>query len=309
MAVGDSLLRDREFEKIEEAVKNTAKKDISRQVFYLSETPLVQVLTQAKTLPFLSSFQMFRVRDLASVKKDSLESLSLYAETPADCTILFFEAEMLEKAHPLNNWISKNGKVISLAEESSGVAQILLKQKFKKAGKTISTTAIDRLTTKIPEAPSMLESIAEQLINYSGVSAQITDEMVEQFEEDQRTVSNFALLNALSENKMAEAIHILHALIRQGEDAYSLIGFLHWHIRRLWKAKTMLMEGQPEAVILKTCGIYFKQAPFFMRSVRQAKLEKLEQMIEELFQMDWKLKTGRVGETLPLEMWVANYVS
>lgn len=307
LAVGDSLLRDREFEKIENLIQKSIKGDISHQLFYLSEIPLVQVLTQAKTLPFLTAFQIFRIRDLSAFKKDSLELLSNYAERPSNSTVLFFEADALEKTHSLNGWMGKNGNIIALTDEAAVAGQQLLKQKFSKAGKSIAPSALERLASKIPDAPAMLESIADQLINYSGASGQITEEMVEKFEEDQRTVSNFSLLNALSENRTAEAVKILHALIRQGEDAYSLIGFLHWHMRRLWKAKTMFLEGQPEAIILKTCGIYFKQAPFFMKSVRQSRLEKLEQMIEELFQMDWKLKTGRGGETLPLELWVADY--
>ena len=64
-----------------------------------------------------------------------------------------------------------------------------------------------------------------------------------------------------------------------------------------------------QGTVLKKCHISSKQAPFFIRQLKLFSRSELEQAIENLFRLDWEMKTGRVDGPMGMEAWVVNATS
>ncbi|MBI3313201.1 MAG: DNA polymerase III subunit delta [Candidatus Omnitrophica bacterium] len=309
--VGDPFLAEEKFQNSLGEIRKKIAGEIPVQTFRLFETPLESILTEARTLPFLAPAQIFRIKDAERLKKGDLEILGEYLTRPSQTTFIFFEAQTLEKKGGLADLIGSAGAVCYLDEDQKQASGLrLIQEKLKMFDKTITPAARQELMGRMGDTPVLLDSVLEQLIQYAGSEKEITEDMVESFAEKTQTPDGFQLINALAGQNKPEALRVLKELLaKNDEDVISLLGLLHWQLRRFWLGRTLLEEGTSENVLLKRCGIYPKQAPFFMRQIRRFSLKGLERAVEGLFQMDWKLKTGRTEGPAALEAWVCEITS
>lgn len=307
LLAGDSFLTQTQFETLSaEIAKSFSGEVLSRRVF-LSETPLDTILKEARTLPFLVSAQIFRLQNAEVLKEKQLEPLAAYLAHPSETAFLIFESADLEKDSALVETLLKKGKVFWLeAADKKNAGLRFVREKAREAGKTLGPEALSKLEELAGTAPVFLETFINQLILYSGAEKEITPEMIAAFGEDWQETDVFKFIEALGAKRLQESIYLLKRVIKENEDGdlLSLVGLLHWQIRRLWQAKMLLEEGMPQSMVEKKCRISPKQAPFIMRQLKAYSLSKLEKVLEGLFQLDWAIKTGRAEDESGLEKWV-----
>lgn len=304
--VGEPFLTDRQVRSLIDTITKQASGEVPLQSYRLSETSLGHVLAEARTLPFLAASQIFRIRDTGKMLKDDLQLFADYLENPPESTCLIFEAEEMSRKEPLFTLISEKGKVeIFAAQQNRNAGARLIEEKMRLFGKRIQPQARRRLEESAGDAPSFLDSILNQILTYAGDQEEITEAMVEQFEEKWVEINAFQLTDALGAKKTDRALYLLRELLGEsGGDAVGLIGLLHWQFRRLWLGRLEMDQGAGTDVIQKRVRLSPKQAPFFLRQVRTYERPRIERAIEGLFQIDWALKSGRVQGEDALERWV-----
>lgn len=276
--------------------------------YRLTETSLEQILKDARALPFLASAQIFVLQNVDALKPPKVEMAVQYFQNPAPFSLLILEADALEKNHPLLEMAKKQGRVFYFDDkEKRSSSSRLIREMLKREGKTISHQAAAMLEQHMGEVPALLDSVLKQLVNFSGEKKEITETMVELFEEKWQEVNVFRFSEAVIAGNLDTALGLLRNLLEQNEgDTIALIGLLHWQIRRAWLGRSLMEEGQPEVILLKKCKVSPKQAPFFMRQLRTLSSQRLEHLLEGLFYLDWKVKTGELQGEPALEAWVIN---
>lgn len=305
LLVGDPFLVENKFREIVEDKKKTFKSELHLATYRLSETSLEAVLAEARGLPFLANFQIFRIKDIEKVREKDLGPLEAYLEKPFESTLLIFESVSLGQDHALTKLLSKKGKVLRFEEGSlKGNIASFARIKLKQFGKTASPDAFRKLEEQFAEAPIYLDSVLEQLITYSGEKKEIDESMVEAFQENWKKPDAFALTDAIANRRTGEAISLLKDLLEEESDIMGLVGLLHWQIRRFWQAKVLQEEGKPESEVLRRSKVYGYQTEKFTQALRAFTRKKLERALEDLFQLDWGLKTGRIEGIPALENWV-----
>ena len=277
----------------------------------LSDVPFGRVLSDARTLPFLCSAQVFRIRDIERIKKEDVEELELYSQKPTAGTYLIFETPETEKKMPVVDFLRKIAEVHLLEDSGKGAASAaLIQRKLKAAGKAMTPEAKERIRESMGDEPGLLESALNQMVSYAGEAKDITGEMVEAFEEKISHADGFDLANAIASKRPGRALELLKELSRENEqDMIWLIGLLHWQLRRLWIAKMLMEEGSPEAIIVKKCSVSPRMAGYFMKEVKRFRRPDIERAIDGLFFLDWKLKTGLLEGPAGLEAWVVELTS
>ncbi len=307
LIVGDSFLASERFKALASEYEKKSPGGFSSQAFYLKETPLKSVLSQARTLPFGVSRQLFRVLEAGQLKKDDVETLEAYAAHPAPSTDLIFFAEDLDAKSALLAFFQNTGEVIRIEEgQKLSASSRLIKERLQQAGKTMRPEAIRRVEDKAGEYPAFVDSLLTQLISYAGDAAEISLEMLEQFEENLSSVDIYKLMDAISAGKLQESLTLFNRYLEENEKEFlSFMGLLHWQFRRLWQASVLLEEGASESAVLKKCKVYNpNQSRMFLQQVRAFSRARLEKGIEGLFQLDWALKSGRAEERSGFERWL-----
>jgi DNA polymerase III subunit delta len=306
LIVGDSFIAEERVKTLLADVRSKVKGEVFVQSYKLPDTPLEQIFSAARTLPFLAEFQVLRLQEVQNFKEKKSEAIADYLANPSATTLLVFEAWELAKDHALAALIAKIGQVVFLeSAEKRSMGSRFVKEKFRAAGKTLGPGVLERLEDQAADAPAFIDSVIDQMILYSGDQNTVTEDMLDQFEENHKEPNIFALTDAIAGRKVKDAIICLKQILTQDEkEIIPLVGLLHWQIRRFWQAKALMEEGVPQSVIMKKCKIYPKQAPFFWRQLQQLSRKKLEQALEGLFDLDWALKSGRSEGAVDLEKWV-----
>ena len=312
LLAGDTYLAEKKFGAHVTQIQSEIKGQIASQTFYLSQTPLETVLSAARNLPFFAAAQVFRVKEAGQTKEKQLEMLAAYLEHPSKETFLVFEAEMLAKDNPLAKLAAQKGQVWFPEDaEKKSAASRLIREKLRLSGKSLDSEALQRLEEETGDAPALLDSLLEQLILRAGDQKEITFEMFEAFRENWKEVDVFSLTDAVAAKNTGRALLLLRRLMEAADqEPFALVGILHWQIRRLWLARVLLDEGEPESVVLQKCKIFSPgKGGAFLHQARSFSRRQIEQALEGLFRLDWKLKTGQVEGEAALESWVVEAAS
>ena len=91
LVVGDSFLVDEQVKVISSQIEKGITDGVARQSFYLSDTGIEEIMTQAMTMPFLVGAQIFRIYEADKLKKQDVDTLSHYLETASKKTYLIFQ--------------------------------------------------------------------------------------------------------------------------------------------------------------------------------------------------------------------------
>lgn len=311
VSLGDSFFAEERFRKFAEEVQKSIPGETSLRSYNISETPLDQILMEARSLPFLIEHQIFRVREAQLIKNKSLGTFESLLKSESLHAAFFFEAAALPKDHELRSLAASYGKLLETTEaelESAGSKWV--QARLRAASKTMDPPALSALLDRMGDQPSMLESVVDQMINYVGSESRIGLEVVEHFSERWQELDSFQLVNAIVAKDAGKTVILMRRLVDEtGQEPQALIGILHWMLRRYWKAAVLLDRGLSQDAVFRSCKISPRSAPYFLKQLRTFSRAQWEKAIEGLFDLDWKLKTGRAEELPGLESWLIRTTS
>jgi len=117
-----------------------------------------------------------------------------------------------------------------------------------------------------------------------------------------RTV--FELTEAVAQRNVTLALKVLIQMLSHGEDSARIISLLAWQIKRLWRAKQLLQQGENEQKVASELQIIPFFAKRFFEQVKRYSVEDLAKNHELLLETDVKTKTSSMNTQLLLELLV-----
>lgn len=302
---GDAFLRTEKIKTLSAEFEKQAGGSVAHQTFDLQEGSFEEVLVAARTLPFFSLGQIFRVQNAESLKETDLEVLASYLENPLPQTLLILESDDLKGAAELQKLAKAKGQLIALAKaEARGAGVTFIQQKLAQYKKTMTPGAKARVLAMCGDAVMFLNTMIERLAQFAAEQTEIDESMVLRFEENWAEMDVFKLTNAVVDRDPGRALKVFRELTGIYEaDVYSLVGILHWQLRQLWQAAMLLKSGVAEREICSK----LKMSSGRIAVLRRFPLERLEAAVEDLYQFDKKSKTGQVDGVAGMESWLLQY--
>jgi DNA polymerase III delta subunit len=87
---------------------------------------------------------------------------------------------------------------------------------------------------------------------------------------------------------------------------YTVVGAFAFHFRRMFKAKVMLEEGMRPADIVPRLRIWSNKDSFFLQ-LRRMPLKKIGDILQQLADIDYAIKTGRTKTQVAIEQLVLKF--
>ena len=204
---------------------------------------LSSLITQASTPSLLGGAQVFWISEIDRLKKLDWAPFEDYCAKPERTSYFVFEARELPKTHPLLALVKRLGQHIHFDEEAQEeIGKQALKEKLKRAGKTLTPSAWNVLEEKLSGSLVLMDRALDQLILYSEGAA-VDEAQVEKAVGEFLQYDPFDLTNALLRQEHAKALAIFHSFYELSGDLTSTVGLIHWQLKRLWRSGTMLEEG------------------------------------------------------------------
>lgn len=276
---GDSFLRKRELEKM---TRETFGENPEVHLYYPHDFDPLKFIAEAQSFPFFSAAKVLVVKDAekitVKVKEVILPAFPLIPSVSA----VVFESEEISEKDPVYQWVKENGAVVRCSEAPEDFSVRFLREKKR----TISRDALELLLERTAGNIRLLQEALEKL-SLLASDAPINAEQVLKLSNEGQRFNAFDLVNSFARGERREALKILAYLLEE-EDAEpaEIIGAMNWHLKKKWQARSRQGAGE---------------------RIPEGTGRRLRDAVEELFQLDRAIKTGRVEARKGMETFLIRF--
>jgi len=301
----DSLSLEKEKDKI---IKDNKFKDASISIYDMEEEPLQNALEDLDTYSFLSSQKIIIIKNIEFLKyednKKDLDHLFKYIDNPNPDNLLIIEAKKLNNTTKVAKDLKKKCEYIAVEVDSKKYIKNELK------GYEIDQKTIEYLDEYCLGDITKIYNECQKLKNYKIDDKSITiddiKELVVKKLGDSKDIT-FAFSRALAMKDKREALKKYKELLSYDIEPLSIIGLLASQIRIIYQVKLLEKRNLRDREI---ANILEEKSDYRITKTRELTRlyseEELLRLMQELSDMDLKLKTNDVDGKSLLEFFIIN---
>ena len=282
------------------------------------DPPLPQLIGLLETAPFIGDKNVVLIRQsliaaAARKEKDGDEAadggkgsappgeerfLTLLANMPAYGLLILLTGKA-DKRRKIYKTIEKYGMVVEAPSLKGKELRIWLTGRLNELRLKLAPDATEYLLAAVSLMPQVsldfIENELEKARLYQGGQGVITLAGLQQTLSAAPEISVFAMLEALSQKHLAEALQLLAAQLTAGEHPVKLLALLARQVRQLWQTRELSAQGYGSREVAE----YFKVPPFIgeklLKQSRSFSEAALKQALLTLADTDRDLKSGRAS--------------
>jgi DNA polymerase-3 subunit delta len=242
-----------------------------------------------------------------------VKQLSAYLENSAPFSVLVFEASALDQRMRLTKMFAEKTVVVTVAlsddpAERAKLAAPLALEMARDLGVELEQDAADELAEILNGELACIRTELEKLAAYVGDRKRITRADIEVLVVSARKYSVWELADMLASRKASMALEFLDSLLREGENAASLLGALAWMYRKLLEAQEVPVGG-PAWQAASKLHMQAATAELAVRQSRKFPRAQLTTGLAALYEADSRLKSGGTSQRAVMEFLVAQLAS
>jgi DNA polymerase-3 subunit delta len=270
-----------------------------------AETPLAEVLTEARSPQLWGGRQLVIVWSADRYKSEELAVLEKYLQAPAKQTCLVLIAPGLKhkevQAHHLWRRLLDQEVALGFPRLREGELPAWLEREAKRQGKTLGPGTARQLVEVVGQNLLELSQELEKLILYTGAETTISAADAARLSSHSRTNTIFELVEALGQDRPDKALKVLGRLLELGEPPPRVLVMLARQIRLLMRTREGLQRHLDAAALAKELGVPKFVAEKLQRQARGFRLGQLKNQLIRLHEADQQIKTGMAVPRLLLE--------
>jgi len=217
--------------------------------------------------------------------------------------ILFLEKQDLSK-DPFFQELKKHSKFQEFKPLTLFKLKYWIINEFRKYGKEIEKDALFRLIELVGNDLWQLNNEIKKLVNFQKGN-KITLKDVEELVSENVKVNVFRTIDAIAANNKKRALKLLNSLFERGEKPSFLIALLKFQFKNLLLIKDLIERGKTQREITSSLSLH----PFVIKNLfplaKKFNKEKLKKIYFEIFNLENKIKTGKIDSKLSLEIFVS----
>lgn len=296
-------------------VINECKADEYNIVTYdCEEVSIDNAIQDALTLPFMCANKvvlvknpMFLVNDKTSINHD-IQGLINYINSPMETTYLIIDASLLKinEKNEVVKLLRKKGYV----NETKAIDDIQfggwLKRQCDLEGVSIKDDAIKTFYGLVGKDLINAKTEIDKLTTYVGSGGIITVQTVKAVCTKELQNDVFVFSNALLGGNKQKIIKDYLELITIDNDVNRLINLLSKTLRECLLVNAMLQEGSKQADVATRMKTSPNRAYYLVKNAREIPVEKAEEYLCKLADLDYKIKSGQIDAKTGFEFFLFN---
>lgn len=282
--------------------------------FDTHETPLDAILDEAETLPFLVPYKIILVRDailFASATKEgkiehNTERLLTYMENPMETTVIVFliANEKLDERKKLVKKAKAQDAVVSFAPlTGEELIQWMIKRVASQGRRMVQQIA-EEILRRVGTNMHALAAEIDKLALHAGEQGVITDAAVQALVPIAAEQNVFKLTEELAALRTDRVLSIYADLIKQREEPIKLLALLARQFRNMLYIKELGGQGFTPPQIAGQLGLHPYAVKVTAEQARKFSVERLGDILSDLADLDYGMKTGRIDKALGLELFL-----
>lgn len=286
--------------------------DFNFAQFDLEETPIETALEDVETLPFMGERRLVFMQNpffLTSEKTKSkvehnVKRLEAYLEDPVPYSIIVFIApyEKLDERKKITKELKRKATIVEAKKLHEHELKVWIKDKINAANIEMRDEAIERLLELAGTNLMMLTNEIDKMILYVNGTNSITIETVEKLVAKSLEQNIFSLVDSILQRNITETMTIFHDLMRQNEEPIKILSVMAGQVRLLYQVKELSRQGYSQQKIASVLKVHPFRVKLAQEKTSQFQEHELLALMNELAEVDYKMKTGQGDKAITLEL-------
>ena len=272
------------------------------------DTAAEKLIDLAETMPFLAERRLIVVEN-SGFFKSAQDKLADYLKEIPETTVFVFVEEQVDKRGRLFKACKDNGYAAEFAVQDEQVLRRWILGMIQKEGKQITQRALDDFLERTGSDMANISSELEKLFCYTMDKEDISSSDVDAV--CTRQISNriFDMIEKVAAKQQRAALDLYYDLIALKEPPMRILFLITRQFNLLYQTKLMRGKGYDN----KAIGSKLSLAPFiaskYMSQAAKFKTEELRMALEECVAAEESVKTGKMADTLAVELLIVKFSS
>ncbi|WP_461811679.1 DNA polymerase III subunit delta [Faecalimonas sp.] len=267
-----------------------------------------EIIDLAETMPFFSTCRLIVIEN-SGFFKNATPELAEYIKNIPETTYFIFVEKELDKRGKLYKAVKDKGRIVELAKQDEKTLVRWIYGNVKKEGKQITESTIRYLLAKCGTDMENLQKEMEKLFCYTLDKEVIELKDIDTICTTQITNEIFDMVNAVAEKKQKRALDRYYDLLALKEPAMRILYLLSRQFRLLMEVKEMVEQGYGKKEIASKAGLHPFAVGKYIEQSKRFSQKELRSILEESVDIEERVKTGRLGDVLAVELFIVKYSS
>jgi len=287
--------------------------EFNLSVYDLEETPVELAIEDCQTVPFFGERKVVIVQKpvflTAEKPKEKVEHnlkvLEEYIQDPVPSTIFIIigSYEKLDERKKITKLLLKNSAVLNAKKLSEQEIISFIHDQFRKKDLKIDKKAANKIYQLIGSNLMLLHNEINKIALYCEKNQIITEEIVDLLVSRSLEDSIFALVDKVLQRKLEDSLSIYYDLLKQNEEPIRILASIASQFRFIYQVKALLKKGYGQKQIAGLLKVHPFRVKLVMNQSNQYDDEYLLQGLNELAELDYKMKTGYGDKERSLELF------
>lgn len=297
----DKYLTERSLNDLKTSIRKYSITAPEESLFYGDDIQEQDLFDRLNTAPLLSQERIVVIKEAEDIDDGCLTRLKEYIRKPSGSSYLIMLGKDESVAGRFRD-VSENISIRKQELPSGGSFVLWVKKHVQQYAKTIDDEAIAIVRELEGNDLSMISRELDKLVTFVGVRKDIRAEDTEAVLGRSMVISAFKITDAIGRNDTAGALEVTSLLMSEGRKEYEIVGLLCWYLKRLLKAKTLILKGESQHAVSSAMRIGRRFQADFFRQLERLDIRKLRSDIEVLLNADLDIKRSRIDPGIALEL-------
>lgn len=265
-----------------------------------------EVIDLSETMPFFAQRRLLVFEDTGFFKSAGAELADYIKEMPDTTYYLFVESEV-DKRSKLYKAVQAKGRAVELGMQDEGTLKRWIAGKVRDEKKQISEQTIVYFLGKVGTDMENITKELEKLFSYTLDRDVITREDVDAVCVTQISNHIFDMVNAVTEKKQRRALELYYELLALKEPPMRILFLMTRQYRLLYQVKQFQQKGYGRKEIAAKAGLHPFAVGKYMDQTKRLKNAELLGILEDAADLEERVKTGLLTDTLAVELFIVKY--
>lgn len=301
----EAYLRKQYRDRLRDAL-NGADDTMNTHYYEGKDISVGEVIDLAETLPFLAEYRVIILENSGLFKKGG-EKLAEYLSEQSETTVLILVETEVDKRSKLYKAIQSKGRAAEFKEQDENTLQRWILGILKKEGKTISRNGLQYFLNKTGTDMEHIRMELEKLICFTLGREEITEADIEAVCIKRVQNQIFEMINALADKNQKKALELYYDLLTLREPPMRILALIGRQFNLLLQVRELKQKGYASRQISEKTGLHGFVVGKYEKQAGRFKVTELKSALEACVTADEMVKTGKMTDTMSVELLIVQY--
>lgn len=298
-------LRNQYRKRLQEALLDP-EDTMNRAFFEGKNTDPKAVIDLAETMPFFAERRVIELQD-SGFAKGACPELADYIPDIPDSTCLILTESEADKRGRVYKAVKKYGRVVEFGRQDQRALARWVLGILKREGRKITEETMHAFLGRTGTDMENIDRELEKLLCYTAGREVITMEDVEAVCTQLTENRIFDMIRAVTDRDQKRALELYADLLAMKEPSRKILTLIGRQFNQLLLLKELSGQGMEKGELAKAAGIPPFALGKYMAQSRRYSKEQLRQAVEDLVDAEERVKTGRMGDQISVELMIMKY--